>query len=465
VKNRTLFVSLWVTSLLFVIAVLIVVMSDWDWGVRAGAIAVCAAVGVLFVLFMRRQPPETMAGAEPAAPQTVEEELLQAVNVMVVNRLKEIDTLMGGADEGLSALGEVDLRIRQARDFSIATAIADAPDMILDERALMTVALNRAWRISRFQRGTALQWDPNRELPAARIVATSGYGDRRPELETITIAPLEASTLRQGSVLAWKPDENLEGPLGMARSRIGVAITLGAFQWGWLLLEDDEERKLSTVEERFLAALGRETASALAAQKTWTDGRKSLDGLFKALGTHLDARRQFKEGRGIRIASLLKDAGIRLGIPGAELEAGIAAAYLMDLGEIAVPELVLNKEAELTPQERKFFERHPGLSAKLVREFLLVKPIEDIVACHHERFDGAGYPGRLSGEAIPRMARLLSVCDAFEAMLSRRTHREPMESSEALKTLDRHAGTQFDPEMVKAVRAAASEWLIRNRLY
>jgi putative nucleotidyltransferase with HDIG domain len=130
------------------------------------------------------------------------------------------------------------------------------------------------------------------------------------------------------------------------------------------------------------------------------------------------------------------------------------AGLLHDLGKIGVPEAVLNKPGRLTADELTVMRSHAALGAELLlgsaREF---SGLAEIVRAHHEWWNGAGYPDRLSGEAIPLLGRLLSVVDVFEALTGPRPYREPMSTPAALEHIRRGAGSQFDPDVVRAFTA------------
>jgi HD-GYP domain-containing protein (c-di-GMP phosphodiesterase class II) len=126
------------------------------------------------------------------------------------------------------------------------------------------------------------------------------------------------------------------------------------------------------------------------------------------------------------------------------------AASLHDLGKLAIPEEILRKPGPLTGPERLVLERHPQIGHRML-ESLGVDPVADWVLHHHERWDGAGYPDGLAGEAIPLGARIIFVADAFDAMTSDRVYQSRLSTEEALAELERCAGTQFDPELVAAL--------------
>jgi cyclic di-GMP phosphodiesterase len=136
---------------------------------------------------------------------------------------------------------------------------------------------------------------------------------------------------------------------------------------------------------------------------------------------------------------------------------GLGHAYLLhDIGKIGLPDAILLKPERLTESEMEIVRTHPRLGAGLVRRLRFLSPlVHDVVACHHERWDGGGYPRQLAGPRIPLVARIFAVADAFEAMTHARPYRAAMPVEEALAELDRCAGTQFDPAVVSAFRPLA----------
>jgi HD-GYP domain-containing protein (c-di-GMP phosphodiesterase class II) len=131
---------------------------------------------------------------------------------------------------------------------------------------------------------------------------------------------------------------------------------------------------------------------------------------------------------------------------------GIGHAYLLhDVGKLGIPDEILLKPDVLTPVELRVVQTHTTLGEELVRRLRFLSPlVRDVVAFHHERWDGSGYPRQLDGEQIPFAARILSVVDSFDAMTHDRPYRDALPTSWALAELKRCAGTQFDPEVVEA---------------
>ena len=138
-------------------------------------------------------------------------------------------------------------------------------------------------------------------------------------------------------------------------------------------------------------------------------------------------------------------------------------ASLHDVGKIGVPEHILLKTGRLEPDERALMQRHPGMGYEMLHDMPFLSFATDVVLCHHERFDGTGYPHRLANVRIPMNARVFSVLDTLDAMTSQRPYRQPRSMSEVRREIESGAGTQFDPEIAEAfLRAPASTWLVQG---
>jgi len=124
--------------------------------------------------------------------------------------------------------------------------------------------------------------------------------------------------------------------------------------------------------------------------------------------------------------------------------------FLHDIGKVGIPESILCKSGPLTELEWIVMKSHPHMGARIVEPIPFMGEAVEIVRCHHERFDGNGYPSGLRGEEIPLGARIFSIADSFDAMTSERPYRHALSLEEAVDEIRDGAGTQFDPECVKA---------------
>jgi diguanylate cyclase (GGDEF)-like protein len=150
------------------------------------------------------------------------------------------------------------------------------------------------------------------------------------------------------------------------------------------------------------------------------------------------------------VGALALAVGRRLGMLGEELDVLARAAELHDAGKIAIPESILRKTGPLSADEWRFMHRHTILGERILAAAAALRPVAKLVRASHERFDGGGYPDGLRGSEIPLGARVIFVCDAFDAMISERTYSPALPPAEALAELRACAGTQFDPAVVAA---------------
>jgi diguanylate cyclase (GGDEF)-like protein len=161
--------------------------------------------------------------------------------------------------------------------------------------------------------------------------------------------------------------------------------------------------------------------------------------------------------RASAVARAAQRVGAQLGLSGVWLQELGHAADLRDIGNVAVPATILAKPGPLTEAEWEFVRRHPVIGERILAAAPALAHAARIVRSTHERFDGTGYPDRLAGEAIALEARIISVCDAYHAMISERPHRPARDHAEAVEELRRGAGAQFDPAVVEALVATLAD--------
>jgi putative nucleotidyltransferase with HDIG domain len=163
----------------------------------------------------------------------------------------------------------------------------------------------------------------------------------------------------------------------------------------------------------------------------------------------LDIRDNETEGHSQRVASMTLAMAKRFGIEGEELTHVWRGALLHDLGKIGVPDGILHKNGALTDEERAIMQKHPQYAYDMLKSISFLKPALEIPYAHHERWDGLGYPNALAGEQIPFSARIFSVVDVFDALVSNRPYKVGWPESEAIAQIQRESGTAFDPRVVE----------------
>jgi putative nucleotidyltransferase with HDIG domain len=192
--------------------------------------------------------------------------------------------------------------------------------------------------------------------------------------------------------------------------------------------------------------------------------RDTYDLTLEALVTALDARECETGHHSQRVVRYSLAIGDRMGVVGKEREDLARGALLHDIGKIGVPDHILLKPARLTPEEWVEMRLHPEIGARILSNIGFLAPAADIVLAHQERWDGKGYPRGLAGAAIPLGARIFAVADTVDAIVSDRPYRRGRPFPAAREEISRHAGTQFDPGVVKAFNSITDEeWLELRR--
>ncbi|MGB9860385.1 MAG: HD-GYP domain-containing protein, partial [Moorellaceae bacterium] len=206
----------------------------------------------------------------------------------------------------------------------------------------------------------------------------------------------------------------------------------------------------------FLETLAGQIAIALDNARLWEDLRNShkelsqaYDATIEALVYAVDLRDKETEGHSRRVADLTVALGRMLGIKEEGLVHIRRGALLHDIGKLGVPDSILHKPGPLSEEEWVLMRRHPIYAYEMLWPIAHLRPALDIPYCHHEKWDGTGYPRGLKGEEIPLAARLFAIVDVWDALRSERPYRPPWPREKALAYIREQAGKHFDPELVK----------------
>ncbi len=174
-----------------------------------------------------------------------------------------------------------------------------------------------------------------------------------------------------------------------------------------------------------------------------------LDGL-SALAAAIEARDRYTRGHLDRVSQYAVATGYELGLEQQQLWNVWLGSLFHDVGKLAVPDAILNKEGPLTDEEYAQMKTHPELGAGIIEKISFLQPALPGILNHHERWDGTGYPAGLKGEEISIEGRILAVCDAFDAMCTDRPYRKGGSEEEAVDALKSAVGTHFDPKALDA---------------
>ena len=191
--------------------------------------------------------------------------------------------------------------------------------------------------------------------------------------------------------------------------------------------------------------------------KSVYDSLDSAEQVIFALAAAVEAKDPYTEAHTQRVAESARAMGVRLRLPERDLDSLYRGGLIHDIGKIGVPDAILLKPGRLSHEEEVTMHLHPLIGENIVAPLRTGASLLPIIRNHHEHFDGTGYPDRLTGADIPRLARIVAVCDAFDALVNDRPYRPARTVEEAVAALLAGAGSQWDPEVVEVfVRDMAS---------
>jgi HD-GYP domain-containing protein (c-di-GMP phosphodiesterase class II) len=189
--------------------------------------------------------------------------------------------------------------------------------------------------------------------------------------------------------------------------------------------------------------------------------RRSYMATVRALCNAVEARDAYTGKHAERVASY----GLRIAhAAGVPVDPQVEFGFLLhDVGKVAVPDAILFKPGPLTDEERALMVMHPVIGTEILRHVDFLGEAKEVVRHHHERWDGSGYPDRLTGEDIPVQARVFAVADTLDALTTDRPYRSATSWSDAREVIRSEAGSQFDPAIVAAYEAVPDEAFARIR--
>ena len=260
-----------------------------------------------------------------------------------------------------------------------------------------------------------------------RLLLSDRAGPSRPGVATLPPAP---PSIRDGLVVST----HAEGGVGW----LAAINSLGASPFG------DEE-----------ADLLRPVASLIAAQRLnsrhYGELKDLLFGIIRSLTSAIDAKDPYTLGHSERVGRIAVELGTSLGLSANQRGDLYLAGLLHDVGKIGVSDAVLQKPGALTPEETLEIRSHVRIGVQILSDLKKLHHLLPAVAHHHENYDGTGYPDGLDGDSIPRIARVLAVADAFDAMSSTRPYRRKLAAEQIDQIFRTGSGVQWDPEVVEAL--------------
>ncbi len=286
--------------------------------------------------------------------------------------------------------------------------------------------------------------------------AWRGAGDRPVDHRAVR-ASMSEWVVRQGRPLIFNPSqesdaaENIDAVTGALAALcvplVAVDEVIGAIAVG----SHDRNMRFTGEDARLLSTIANHMTIAVGNTELFASVQDAYLATVRALAAAVDAKEPYMRDHSGRVAVLARATAEKMGLSPDQRTAIEMAAYLHDIGRIGISEQILRKPAPLSEEETCTMRHHPMIGANILRPVAFPWSIAPVVRHHHEHYDGSGYPAGLRGEEIPLLARVLSVADAYAAMVADRPYRDRLVADDAIAELRRCSGTDFDPRAVDAL--------------
>ena len=249
-------------------------------------------------------------------------------------------------------------------------------------------------------------------------------------------------------------------PLPQVRQLIIVSLAEGDRVFGWLAaFNHAEDGEFGTVEASLLNSVGAMVGIHAGNRDLYRQQQEFLASVVRAMTSAIDAKDPYTCGHSDRVARIAVRLAKELSCDAAMLHTLYMAGLLHDIGKIGIDDAVLRKPGKLTPEEFDHIKEHPALGYRILADIQQLAKVLPAVLHHHEQWDGKGYPHQLAADAIPQIARIVAVADAYDAMTSDRPYRKGIEPSKVDQIFREGAGKQWDPGVIAAFFAAQRDIL------
>lgn len=241
------------------------------------------------------------------------------------------------------------------------------------------------------------------------------------------------------------------------RNIIISAISVGKSRYGWICCCNSTTEEFGSVQVRLLSSVGSVLSAHTCNVDLYQQHQQLVISFVSSLVRSLDAKDPYTRGHSERVALIARRLGEEMNLPAEDLKDIYLSGLVHDIGKIGVDDAILRKPGRLTEEEMAHIQRHPEIGYNILSGLKNLKSILPGVRHHHESYAGKGYPDGLRGEAIPLMARIISVADSYDAMGSDRPYRQGMPLEKVAEILERGAGDQWDPAVISAYFSARED--------
>ncbi len=273
-------------------------------------------------------------------------------------------------------------------------------------------------------------------IHSALALQSRALGQRKPILVNDSISTSLLNTNESLQTSEWD---------SLIKSAIFIPLVAGNKTLGVIHLQSKLQARFNEHDLYFLSALGNIAAAVILNLQLNKELLNAYDTTIEGWGKAVDLRDRETEGHSQRVAELSRVFAYRLGLRGDRIVNLWRGALLHDIGKLGVPDSILFKEDSLDQKEWTQMRRHPEYANDILQKVPFLQEALAIPYCHHEKWDGSGYPRRLKGEEIPLEARIFALVDVWDALLSDRPYRPAWERNQAIAYIRNNLGTHFDP--------------------
>jgi putative nucleotidyltransferase with HDIG domain len=425
--------------------------------------------------FRARTPAGWRGAAVPIRSATTTEGVLfvgiPAPRQFTPDELRLLEALAEMAGATIHRLRLHEETLRRVRQLEALQTIDRAITATLDLRVSLAILLEQTVTQLNVDAAGVLLYHPHRNV----LDYAAGHGLRSPLYRHTRLRLGEGLTglaALEHRLLVVPDLAHTDGPWdrqalqeaeGFVSYAVAPLVAKGQLQG---VLEVFHRSPLQADEEwvRFFQALAQQASIAVdnaqlfeRMQRSHLELAIAYDATIEGWARALDLRDRETEDHTRRVTEMTLALARAAGMEEGELVHVRRGALLHDIGKMAIPDAILLKPGPLTPEEWEVMRRHPQYALEMLSPIAYLRPALDIPYCHHERWDGSGYPRGLKGTAIPLAARLFAVVDVFDALTSERPYRRAWSREDALAYLRQQAGRQFDPEVVALFLQMAQE--------
>ncbi|MBE0599321.1 MAG: GAF domain-containing protein [Desulfuromonadales bacterium] len=395
---------------------------------------------------------------------------VRSMNSTLEERLREIEFLNVTLEERIGEIEEANYKIAdlasdlEAKNTTLAQAVSRlsalykmglAINSTMDLDQLFGLLLHRSTQALDARIGYILLLE--KESWTMRIGAALGLPEEFDEQARVPLRP--------GSVSHWVVEKNEPllirniaesrefsriSRLGFSRETVICApLVIKDEVVGTLTMANRHDNLPFTPEDlELLSTIAAQASVAINNAHLYQEQQTTYLSTVQALVSTIEASDAYTRGHSERVTRYCLAIGRQAGLPHMGLRRLEQAAILHDIGKIGIDAALLHKPGELSASEIEILHQHPSIGVRILEPIHFLREVREIIEQHHEHYDGSGYPHRLQGEAILLEARILAVADAYDAMISHRPYRQALTEEEALLELEKHAGSQFDPQIV-----------------